>query len=329
MGRFLRAALAIAAVGAFSCQSIVNARADERVLGVALIAPESTPALEARWAPLLSALSASIGVPIEVRFFPDYSGAVWSMRDDRSQIAWFGNKSAIEAVDFAEGEVFARKVDVDGEGGYYSFLIARKDSGLRNEDEIKAQASRWTLAIGNPNSTSGYVVPNHYLFARLGLDPRDDFKRVVTGSHEENWISVVEGRADLATTASVVFRRLCEQRPADCARLTIVWSSPLIPNDPLVWRKTLPETMKAKVAAFFNAYGRPAPNKSMQVLAQEKAVLRGVDTLAFQPSDNTQLRSIRDIQTGGRNRVERTPDPPTFEAKFISEPKDAEEGTRR
>lgn len=296
---------------------------------MALIAPESTPALEARWKPLLSALSASVGVPVEAQFFPDYAGAVWSMRDNRSQIGWFGNKSAIEAVDFAEGEVFARKVDVDGEGGYYSFLIARKDGGLRKEEDIAAQAGRWTLAIGNPNSTSGYVVPNHYLFARLGIEPREAFKRVLTGSHADNWVAVVEGRADLATTASVVYRRLCQQRPADCAQLTVVWSSPLIPNDPLVWRKNLSGSMKAKVTAFFKAYGRPAPNKSKQVLAQEKAVLRGVDTLAFLPSDDTQLRSIRDIQSGNRHGAAKAPQQPAFEAKFVSEPKDAEEGTRR
>lgn len=278
-----------------------DARADQQSLGVALIAPESTPALDARWAPLLAALSQAIGIPVQAHFFPDYAGAVWSMRDNQSQIAWLGNKSAIEAVDFAAGEVFARKVDVDGEGGYHSYLLARKDSGLRSADDVKAQAARLTLSMGNPNSTSGAVVPGYYLFGRLDMDPRAAFKRVTTGSHEENWMAVEEGQVDVATTNNMVFKRLCRERPAACARLAVIWTSPLIPNDPLVWRTTLPDGLKLKITAFFAGYGRPARGKSKATLERERAVLRGVDTQAFVPSDNSQLQPIRVIQ-GARSR---------------------------
>jgi phosphonate transport system substrate-binding protein len=43
-------------------------------------------------------------------------------------IAWFGNKSAMEAVDRAGGEVFAQTVDNEGNPGYWSLLVTHKDS---------------------------------------------------------------------------------------------------------------------------------------------------------------------------------------------------------
>ena len=39
------------------------------------------------------------------------------MRFNKVHVAWFGNKSAMEAVDRASGEVFAQMVNADGTPG--------------------------------------------------------------------------------------------------------------------------------------------------------------------------------------------------------------------
>ena len=51
---------------------------------------------------------------------PDYAGVIEAMRFNKVHIAWFGNKSAIEAVNRAGGEVFVQTVDVTGNPGYWS-----------------------------------------------------------------------------------------------------------------------------------------------------------------------------------------------------------------
>ncbi|CDL37849.1 Phosphonate ABC transporter phosphate-binding periplasmic component (TC 3.A.1.9.1) [Citrobacter freundii] len=38
----------------------------------------------------------------------------------------------------------------------------------------------------------------------------------------------------------------------------MIWKSPLIPGDPIVWRKNLSETTKDKVYDFFMNYGKNA-----------------------------------------------------------------------
>ena len=61
----------------------------------------------------------STGLKINAFFASDYAGVIEGMRFKKVQIAWFGNKSAMEAVDRAEGEVFAQTVAKTASAGYY------------------------------------------------------------------------------------------------------------------------------------------------------------------------------------------------------------------
>ncbi|MGR6765684.1 PhnD/SsuA/transferrin family substrate-binding protein, partial [Aeromonas veronii] len=70
------------------------------------------------------------GLKINAFFASDYAGLIEAMRFNKMQVAWLGNKSAMEAVDRANGEVFAQMVNADGTQGYYSHLIVHKDSPL-------------------------------------------------------------------------------------------------------------------------------------------------------------------------------------------------------
>src|SRR5208283_5949991 len=57
------------------------------------------------WRPLLAALSQRLGVPVASHTAQDYAGIVWALANGHDQLAWLGNKSAIEAVDNAGAEV--------------------------------------------------------------------------------------------------------------------------------------------------------------------------------------------------------------------------------
>ena len=61
------------------------------------------------------------------------------MRFNKVHLAWFGNKSGMEAVDRAHGEVFAQVVSKDGSTGYYSQIIVRADSPFAKLDDIERE----------------------------------------------------------------------------------------------------------------------------------------------------------------------------------------------
>ena len=73
-----------------------------------LIAVQDAQELAGRWQPLLAALSARLGIAVAPHVSKDYAGVVWAMSERADAVAWLGNKAAIEAVDNARGEVFAR-----------------------------------------------------------------------------------------------------------------------------------------------------------------------------------------------------------------------------
>ncbi len=95
-----------------------------------IISTEATQNLKADWQPLLDDMARQTGFKIKAFFAPDYAGIIEGMRFNKVQVAWLGNKSAMEAVDRANGEVFAQMVNADGTQGYYSHLIVHKDSPL-------------------------------------------------------------------------------------------------------------------------------------------------------------------------------------------------------
>ena len=99
------------------------------------------------------------------------------MRFNKVQVAWFGNKSAMEAVDRSNGEVFAQMVaKPDGGQGYYSLLVVHKDSPLRGLDDVLKNGKTLNFGNGDPNSTSGFLVPSYYVFALNKIDPKTHFK---------------------------------------------------------------------------------------------------------------------------------------------------------
>jgi phosphonate transport system substrate-binding protein len=211
------------------------------------------------------------------------------MRFNKVQLAWYGNKSAMEAVDRADGEVFAQTLNADGQEGYYSVLIVHKDSPINNLDDLWKQAANLTFANGDPNSTSGFLVPGYYVFALNGKDPKTAFKRTINGNHESNALSVASKQVDVATNNNENLARLAVTNPEKAKEIKIIWTSPLIPSDPIVWRKDLPQDVKDKLTGFFFNYGQTGVQSEANILA-------ALQWRGFKRSNNDQLIPIRQLE---------------------------------
>lgn len=265
-------------------------------LGFGLIATASPQVVLGQWQPLLDDMAEALGLAIEPRLYEDYAGVIWAMAGGPVQIACLGNKTAIEAVDRAGGEVAFKAVEADGRAGYNSLLLARANSGLRTVEDMFARAGELTYGDGDVNSTSGHVIPGHYLFAPRGLEPRTVFRRVVQNNHENNFLGVAEGRIDVATGNSLNLAESKARHPWAASAVQVIWTSPLIPSDPIVWRADLEPARKEAVRVFLRGYGRPGPGKSPERVDREQAVLRGMSRAGFQDSDNSQLRPVRRME---------------------------------
>ena len=275
-----------AAVASLACTGAAQAEVLKE-LNFGIISTESSQNLKAKWDPFLEAMSEQTGMKIKAFFAPDYAGIVQGMRFDKVDLAWYGNKSAMEAVDRAGGEVFMQTVAADGAPGYWSLLIAHKDSPIDSVEDMLNNAKDLTFGNGDPNSTSGFLVPSYYVFAQNNVEPRNIFKRTLNASHEVNALSVANKQVDVATFNTEGLERLETTHPDKAQEIKIIWKSPLIPADPIVWRANLPQATKQKIHAFFTEYGDKP---------EELAVLHGLQWGKFRESDNDQLLPIRQLE---------------------------------
>jgi len=266
--------------------TVLTAQAEDINFGI--ISTDSTQNLKNDWQPLLDDMAKQTGLTIKAFFAPDYAGVIEGMRFNKVQVAWYGNKAAMEAVDRANGDVFVQMVNADGTQGYTSHLIVNKDSPINNLDDMFKVAK--TLSFGNadPNSTSGYLVPGYYVFGKNKVDPKTAFKVVRTGNHEGNSLAVASKQVDVATNNSENLDKLKANAPDKFKEIKIIWTSPLIPSDPIVMRRDLPAATKEKITAFFLNYGKTDPH--------EKEILAKLNKLAgFKASTNDQLIPIREL----------------------------------
>ena len=153
-------------------------------------------------------------------------------------------------------------------------MVTHKDSGLTYEDVISC-GKKIDFGIGDPNSTSGFLVPSTFVFAQNGINPRDCFKTVRNANHETNLISVATKRVDAAVASSGgLYHRLKKAKPELFAEIKEIWRSPLIASDPMAWRPELDKSIKAKIMHFFMTYGRLGTDEEVRSAREKRPMGR-------------------------------------------------------
>ncbi len=281
ISRTIKAALAAAALAATATSALA---AD---INFGIISTESSSNLKKVWEPFLADMTKKSGLNVKAFFASDYAGVIEGMRFNKVQLAWFGNKSAMEAVDRANGEIFAQTVDKDGNPGYWSHIIVHADSPFKSLEDVLKCDKTLDFGIGDPNSTSGFLVPTTFVFSARNIDPKQCFKTVRNANHESNALAVANKLVQVASNNNESLARLAKTSPEKAKQIRVIWTSPLIPADPLVWRTDLDAGLKKKISDFILGYGKTD---------DEKRVLSQLGWAPFRKSDNNQLLPIRQME---------------------------------
>ncbi len=276
-------------LAALATLGLAAAQAQAQEISFGVIATDSASTQRERWEPFFRDMEKKTGLTIKSFYAPDYAGVIEAMRFNKVQVAWYGNKAAMEAVDRAQGEIFAQVMYADGTFGYHALLIAHKDSPYNNLDDVLKNSKNINFSIGDPNSTSGFLVPTFYIFAKNGIDHRTAFKTIRNASHGANLQAVLAKQVDVATNNTEDYGKLQSSRPELASQVKVLWRSPLIPSDPFVWRKDLDPAVKAKLKNFVLGYAKTDP--------EEKRILGVIYNYGgFRDSNNDQLIPIRQLE---------------------------------
>ncbi|WP_284214481.1 phosphonate ABC transporter substrate-binding protein [Comamonas jiangduensis] len=232
------ASLMLAATGATWAQS--------NELRVGLIPSEDAHAMIEASQQVMDQLAAKTGMKVKPFVANDYNGVIEALRSGKLDIAYLGPFSYVLAHELANAEAFAVAVTKKtGRSAYQSKVIARKDKGLQSLDHLKGR----TFAFVDPSSASGHLFPKAGLMAS-GFDVDKGFSRVIfSGSHDASIMAVANNKVDAAAVADRIFDSAVKKGLIKSEDFTVIWHSKPIPESPMVWRKSLDEATKQKVAA--------------------------------------------------------------------------------
>lgn len=202
---------------------------------------------------------------VETKLFTpaDYDGVIQGLLGGTIDMAWLGASAYAKTylTDPEAVDVVLVKTNLDGSYAYHSIGFARKDSGVTSLADLKSKK----FGFGDPNSTSGYLIPSVEIPMETGasMESGDYFGEVVfTGGHEQTIVAVANGDIDGGVTwadgqgawedgyNSGALRKAVDSGLVDMNDLVEIWKSKPIPEGPIVLRRALPEDVKTKVTAF-------------------------------------------------------------------------------
>lgn len=206
------------------------------------------------------AVEKELGVPVKVFTPADYDGVIQGLLGGTIDMAWLG-ASAYAKVYLTDPEavdVALVKTNLDGSFTYHSIGFARKDKGVASLADLKGKV----FAFGDPNSTSGYLIPSVEIPAEIGatMENGDYFGEVkFVGGHEQTIVAVANGDVDAGVTwadgqgnwedgyNSGALRKAVDAGLVDMNDLVEIWKSKPIPEGPVVLRRALPQDAKDKM----------------------------------------------------------------------------------
>nr|WP_213394056.1 phosphonate ABC transporter substrate-binding protein [Yoonia sp.] len=199
----------------------------------------------------------ALGVPTRLFTAADYNGVIQGLIGGTLDMAWLGASAyaAVYVEDPDAVEPILVKTNLDGSFTYHSIGFARADSGITSLDDMKDKV----FAFGDPNSTSGYLIPLVEIPAEgYPMEPGEFFSDVVfVGGHEQTIVAVANGDVAAGVTwadglgdwedgyNSGALRRASDAGLVDMNDLVEIWKSKPIPEGPIVLRTALPDDVKA------------------------------------------------------------------------------------
>jgi phosphonate transport system substrate-binding protein len=201
-------------------------------LGVGLFQPDREKN-DATYRPFAAYLAARLNRPVELRTVDSWEGLAKSLANGETDLALMGPWGYVLANHQAGAQAIAT-ILYDGKPEYFAIMITHPDSGIDKPADLKGRS----FAFGDKGSTSGYLIPLHYLMTQ-GITPENYFAKVVHTSHQAIETQVTQGVLDAGADYNRNRTAMIEQGLIKPERSKIIWTSAPLPNDAFAVSKAL------------------------------------------------------------------------------------------
>lgn len=192
--------------------------------GVGLFQPDKEKN-DATYKLLAEHLARRLGRPVQLTTVDTWEGLARSLATGETDIALLGPWGYVLAHHTAGAQAVAT-IEYDGKPEYTAIMVTHPGSGIRSVADLKGR----TFAFGDKGSTSGYLIPLHFLL-RNGIDPDRDFARTLYTRHQAIETLVTRGELDAGADYNRNRDAMIEQGLIKAADSRIFWTSEPLPND--------------------------------------------------------------------------------------------------
>jgi phosphonate transport system substrate-binding protein len=233
--------------------TMAHAQCEQKSLRFAVIPKVNKPLeiLLREYQPLLQRLGTALEMPVEIVHASSYESVIDAIVSGGVDIAWLGPASYILAHQRDPRiEPFASLTISPGyftpAGHHYQSLLLTRRGVATDLNALRGTQ----LALTDPASTSGSVVPNAEFSARVGMALPQFFSSVVySGSHDKSLDALLDRRVDAAFVSSVRVDAYLNSGKIKRDTFTVQWHSEPIYYDPFVFSGTLCPALKERIRA--------------------------------------------------------------------------------
>ena len=197
----------------------------QQVFRVTTIPEEAATEQVRKFTPLATYLEKRLGMKVEFTPVTDYPAAVEALVNKRVDLVWFGGFTHVQAQIRSGGKIVPlaqREEDTK----FQSVFIAKTDSGIKTLADLKGRQ----ISFGSQSSTSGHLMPRHFLL-QAQINPEKDFRRVAySGAHDATIASVVSGKVDAAALDITVWRKFVSENKVDTKAVNVFHTTPTFYN---------------------------------------------------------------------------------------------------
>lgn len=179
----------------------------------------------ARWAQrygtVADYLSQQLGVPVKGVPSADYAAVVVGFEQGDLHMAWFGGLTGVQARLAVPGaEAIAQR---PRDENFHSVFVVRADLPVEGLADLKGL----TFTFGSESSTSGHLMPRHYLL-EAGVDPDKDFNGLpsYSGSHDKTWKMVESGAYQAGALNEAVWETAASEGKVDLSKVRVFYVTP-------------------------------------------------------------------------------------------------------
>ncbi|SCK22057.1 phosphonate transport system substrate-binding protein [Variovorax sp. HW608] len=187
------------------------------LLRVSAIPDEAPTELQRKFKPLGDYLKQQTGMEVQFTPVTDYAAVVEGLATGKIDLAWLGGFTYVQARLRTQGGAVPLVQRAEDEA-FTSKFIVPIDSKAKTLQDLRGV----TFAFGAPSSTSGSLMPRHFLL-EAGIDPDKDFKTVAySGAHDATVAFVAAGRAEAGALNASVWDKLVEAKNPNATKVRVL-----------------------------------------------------------------------------------------------------------